>query len=287
MSMHRLSSSPQRLRAALMLSICLLLAQENEGHAQRLQAGDRQTCQLTPGGEAAVVAVAGPQMLRLADGRFVRLAEVMAPTSPSGSGFDSSAAVMAFLRSAALGRKVEVKFGGASRDRYGVYAAHAFVAGDTPFWLQGELVSAGLALASPQADNRSCSRQLMALEADAREKKRGNWGIALFKVLAAGDVRSISNLAGTYQIVEGAIHRVTQAGGRTFLHFGEEGKPSFVAVIEPAAQKQLREQTLDSWRGKTFRVRGWIERKKGPSLSIVIPEQIEPVGDQSVVAAPG
>jgi micrococcal nuclease len=286
MPMHRLSPSPQCLRATFMLSMCLLLAQESEIHGQPRQAGDNQTCQLTPGGEGVVVAVTGPQMLRLADGRFVRLAEVAVPSSPSGSGFDSTASATTFLRSAALGRKVEVKFGGDPRDRYGVYAAHVFVASDPPSWLQGDLVSAGLALAFPQADNRTCSRQLVALEAEAREKMRGNWGNALFKVLPARDGRTLSNLAGTYQIVEGAVDHVTQAGARTLLHYGEEGKPHFVAVIEPPAQKQLRDRTLESWRDQRLRVRGWIERKKGPSLSIALPEQVERVGDQSAVAAP-
>ncbi len=227
------------------------------------------------------MAVVGPQTLRLADGRFVHLAEVLAPSAASGSGFDPSLAAMTYLRSAAQGRKVEVKFGGTRRDRYGVTIAHVYVAGEPPLWLQEGLVSAGLALAFPQADNHSCSRNLTSFEAKARDEKRGHWGLALFKVLSARDTRSLLNLVQTYQIVQGKAERVTQAGGRVFIHFGEESRFGFSAVIEPAAQKRLTEsQSPDEWQGKVIRIRGWIERKRGPFITVAQPEQIELIGER-------
>ena len=78
--------------------------------------------------KAPVVAVAGPQTLHLADGRFVRLAEIMVPP-PAATGLRSIRGGSAYLRQAALGRKVEVKFGGQQRDRYGIYTGHIFVGG--------------------------------------------------------------------------------------------------------------------------------------------------------------
>ena len=44
-------------------------------------------CQLQSGGESTVIAVAGPQTLHLADGRFVRLIEIYVPP-PQAVGFD-------------------------------------------------------------------------------------------------------------------------------------------------------------------------------------------------------
>ena len=59
---------------------------------------------------------------------------------------------MRYLKETALGRKVEVKFGGTQRDRYGVVLGHVFVSGSTPIWLQDGLVASGFAEAYPQPE---------------------------------------------------------------------------------------------------------------------------------------
>jgi len=271
--------SPWSRRFAIMLACVSITCLATDGvRGQRRSADDHVGCQLTSGGESTVLAVVGPQTLRLADGRFVRLTEVLTPAAAPGAGFDPSSAATAYLRSKTLGRKVEIRFGGNPRDRYGVATAHVFVAGESAPWLQEGLVASGLALAFPQADNSACSRPLAAFEAEARNEKRGDWGLALFKVLPAKETRAISNLIQTYQIVEGRVDHITRAGSRTFLHFGEENKFGFTVLIEPAAQKRLVE-SVDLLSGRTVRIRGWIEHKKGPSLTIALPEQIEVVDD--------
>ncbi len=261
------------VRAALMLSV--LLSVLSAAHGQRQQARDEESCQLEPGGESTVVAIAGPQTLHLADGRLIQLAEILTPSTAGRAGFASSFDATAYLRSTALGRKVEVKFGGNHRDRYGVTIAHVFVAGEPPLWLQEGLVSAGFALAFPQADNHACSSQLAAMEEKARNKNRGYWGLALFKVLPAYETRAILNLLETYQIVEGEVIYATHAGGRTIIHFTKDSKTSFSATIEPIAQKKNTKQNPEVWQGQRIRIRGWVERKKGPTITITQPEQIE------------
>jgi len=174
-----------------------------------------------------------------------------------------------------LGRKVEVRFGGSHHDRYGVTIAHIFVAGERPLWLQEGLVNAGLAQVFPQPDNHTCSKQLASIEEKARDENRGYWGLALFRVLPARETRSILNVVQTYQIVEGEVTFVTHAAGRTTLHFAENSKASFTAILEPAAQRRLPEPNPDDWQGQKVRIRGWIERKKGPTITIIQPEQIE------------
>ena len=233
-------------------------------------------CQLEPGGESTVLAIAGPQTLHLADGRLIRLAEILPPAAAiPGSNFDPSAAAVAYLQSVTLGRKVEVRFGGGRHDRYGVTIAHVYVAGESQLWLQEGLVSAGLAQVFPQTGNHACFRQLAVSEMKARRESRGLWGLAFFKVLQASDARSILNLVQTYQIIEGKAEHVAHAGARLIVHFSEKSKTGFNAVIEPAALKQLSEQDPDGWQGKMLRIRGWIERKKGPAISITQPEQLE------------
>src|SRR5271166_4562888 len=147
-----------------------------------------QNCQLQSGGESTVIAIAGPQTLHLADGRFVRLIEIFVPPTQA-MGFDPAASAVRYLNETALGRRVEVKFGGAQRDRYGVALGHVYVSGNPPVWLQDGLVSSGFAEVYPQPDNHACSQQLLAAEAAAREDHRGHWGLAYFKVLSADDTR--------------------------------------------------------------------------------------------------
>jgi micrococcal nuclease len=259
------------------LGLTALLAADGGAQRRRFSHEPSANCQLQQGGESTVLAVAGPQTLRLADGRFVRLAEVLVPAQAStGSAFDPSSAATAYLRAGTLGKKVEVRFGGTQRDRYGVYVAHIFVAGDPPVWIQEALVSSGLAQAFPQIDNHACAARLMSAEAIAREAKRGHWGIALFKVLRASDPRSITKLVQTYQVVEGKVDHAFESGGRLTLHFGAEGKYGFAAILEPAAKKRFADkQGPEDWDGLSLRMRGWIDRKRGPTISITQPEQIE------------
>lgn len=250
-----------------------------------LRAGAAAGCQLQPGGESTVLAVAGPQTLRLADGRFVRLAEVLVPAASALPGFDPSSGASAYLRQIAVGKKVEVKFGGSQRDRYGVYTGHVYMSGEPAVWLQDALVSSGFALAYPQADNHACTQQLLAPEAAARNAKRGLWGLAYFKILQASDPRSIFNLVQTYQIVEGTPDQASESGGRITLNFGSGRKFGFIAIVEPAARKRFADkQTPQDWTGVAMRLRGWIDRRRGPTLSIALPEQIEFLSQKQGVA---
>ena len=234
-----------RLALFLLESLCrtalvpgLLLFIVSSASGQHRQETDRGNCHLEPGGESTVLAIAGPQTLHLADGRMVHLAEIFTPTSAERAGLDPSLSATAYLRSAALGRKVEVRFGGSHHDRYGVTIAHIFVAGERPLWLQEGLVNAGLAQVFPQPDNHTCSKQLASIEEKARDENRGYWGLALFRVLPALETRSILNVVQTYQIVEGEVTFVTHAAGRATLHFAENSKASFTAILEPAAQRK-------------------------------------------------
>ena len=271
-------------RSAVMLGLLLFIV--SSAYGQHRQETDRGNCQLEPGGESTVLSIAGPLTLHLADGRMVHLAEIFTPTSAERAGLDPSSNATAYLRSSALGRKVELRFGGSHHDRYGVTIAHIFVAGERPLWLQEGLVKAGLAQAFPQPDNHTCSRQLASIEAKAREENRGYWGLALFKVLLAREIRSILNVVQTYQIVEGEVTFATHAAGRTTLHFAQNSKASFTATLEPAAEKRLSEPNPDEWQGQKVRIRGWIERKKGPTITITQPEQIELLQGQPE-SAPG
>ncbi len=232
-----------------------------------------------------VVAVAGPQTLRLADGRFVRLAEILVPM-PVPAGFDPSKAAEAYLRQSAMGRKVEIKFGGRQRDRYGLYTAHVFIAGQPSLWLQEGLVRSGFAIVAPQPSEHACARPLLAAEETARQARNGHWGRSYFKVLNADDTRSIANLAGSFQIVEGTAKYASERGRRLFLHFAAANRFGLTVRIEPGVKKYFagRRSTGRRWTRQTLRLRGWIGKRRGLSIPVFLPEQIEFIS-QNVPAA--
>ena len=260
------------IRTALMLGFLPPGVLSADTQDRQAEAG---SCQLEPGGESTVLAIGDALTLHLADGRRVCLAEIFTPTNAKGAGFAASSSAADYLRTNVLGRKVEVRFGGKHQDRYGATIAHIFVAGDHPLWVQEGLVSAGLAEAFPQPDNHACSKQLLSIEGKARDEARGYWGLALFKVLNARETRPILNFVQTYQIIEGEVTFVTHTTGRAIFHFAENSQFSFTATVESTAQKKLSERRLDNWQGQKVRVRGWIERKKGPTIAVAQPEQIE------------
>jgi hypothetical protein len=242
-------------------------------------AEDGSHCQLQPGGESfvlAVLKVPGALLLSLADGRFLRLTEVFIPPRTSPLGFDPSSAAVDYLRKTALGHRVGVEFGGTKRDRYGVETGHAFVEdGAERIWLQEGLISAGLAEAYPQIENSACARELLSAEGAARAAKRGHWGVSLFKVIAANDRKTLLDLVQTYQIVEGTV---LDAFGTTrlILTFGADSKSDFAVIIDPGAKRRFADKPqAASWKGVRVRVRGWMDRRRGPFIEVSQPEQVE------------
>jgi len=199
-------------------------------------------CSLNPGSESAVIAVLNAQTLQLADGRFVRLAEIIVPDGVAhAQGYNSSAAVIAYLKKHTLGKRVEVRFGGTERDRYGIYTGHVFVKASSAAWLQSALIEQGLARVFPQIDNKACSRALMVLEAEARAARRGFWGSAIFNTVDALETRKISGLAQSYQIIEGEIKRVQEKGNRVTLYFEKDGTKGIAVSIDTKVLKAFNE----------------------------------------------
>ena len=266
---------------ALLLAVLAqvpIVSSARSGDASRIKGPRASTnCGLESGGESAVLGVVGPQTLRLADGRIVRLVEVLVPSRPSlTEGFDPAAAAKDYLQGVAVGKKVEVKFGGNRRDRYGMVLGHVFVAGPPTLWLQEELIRSGFALAYPQADNHACSEALIAAEAAARQNKQGHWARAAFKVLRANDPRALGALTQSYQLIEGVVDHARESGGHITLYFAADEFKGLAAYIEPAARRRLGGfQQIGAWKFAPVRLRGWLDKRRTPTLEITQAEQIE------------
>lgn len=235
-----------------------------------------QEWSLTAGPPAVVVEVVDGDTVRIDDGRQIRLTGIQAPKLPLGrAGFRAwplAEPARAAMEALSLGKKVRLGFGGRREDRHGRILAHVFTADGA--WLQGEMVSRGLARVYSFADNRACVAALLAREREARDADRGIWALDWYAIRPAGpDVGPY----GSFQLVEGTVRKVAVVRGRLYLNFGEDWRTDFTVTAAPKVRARLDREGYDyaGLEGRRIRVRGWIDERNGPMLNLSHGEQIE------------
>ncbi|WP_316978431.1 thermonuclease family protein [Shumkonia mesophila] len=231
---------------------------------------------LEAGGSAAVIEVIDGDTLRLGDGRQVRLVGLQAPKLPLGRpGFVEwplAETARQALAELTRGRTVRLAYGGARMDRYRRALAHLFVGADT--WVQGEMLSRGLARVYTFPDNRALAAEMYAREEVARRQGRGIWGHPFYRLRTAETVKRDE---GTFQIVEAGVLRAARVRDRVFLNFAQDWRDDFTVTIDADILASFVAAGLDplALEGTQIRVRGWIKTWNGPLIEATHPEQIE------------
>lgn len=239
-------------------------------------------------GEGAVVRIVDATTLELSDGTLVPLAGLLAADGEGAAAIAERGRRM--LVRLVLGRRVTLhapaapsRSGAAAplRDRLGRMSAHVSVYHDgSSLWLQREMVRLGLAQVLSFKDNRACAAELLEAEARAREARRGLWALDAHAVLSARAVGALSAAAQSYRIVEGRVVSVRRTRRSTYLNFGAVWRDSLTGVVA-ARDRVLFERAgvdLEALAGRTLRLRGWLERRTGPTMALTHPEQLEIVG---------
>ena len=226
-------------------------------------------CAFEPQGQGRVAAVIDARSLRLDDGREVRLAGI-----ERGAGAEKKAALSDILG----GREVVLHGDEDTPDRYGRQPAFVFLAGaEAP--VQVELLRRGAALNSADVADSGCAAALAAAEAVARHAKIGIWSdpAAIKNAESPGDI-----LAGMghFTVVEGRILSVRQAGGTTYLNFGQNWTRGFAATISRRIMPAFEAAGLGpkSLENRKIRVRGYISSRGGPRIELLRVGQIEVLG---------
>jgi endonuclease YncB( thermonuclease family) len=235
----------------------LLLASAVSAHAQ---------CGLSDLGDGAVAAIRDDATLVLTDGRELRLAGIEAGPSASSA-----------LRELALGRTLRLTSASIeTRDRYGRLVAFATVNG-TPETLQVALLARGEARVSSRVGSRICADRLLALEGGARKAGLGLWSNPNFALLRAEPGQAMDKELGRFVLVEGKVVSVRQSGGTIYVNFGRRFTRDFAVMIPRRLQAGFRAVGRDpqSLAGRQLRARGWLERRSGPVIEAMAPEQIE------------
>jgi len=159
---------------------------------------------LPVGERARVVRVIDGDALVLSTGQSVRLIGIEAPAGPYRNregepGYEESKRA---LEDMTLGREVELRYGGLTRDRYDRALAHV-VTTDTlgpTLWLNAEMIKRGAARVRIYPDTAVANDLLLPMEAAAREAKAGLWKGRIWTLTDAG---ALPDSFQGFQIVEG------------------------------------------------------------------------------------
>jgi endonuclease YncB( thermonuclease family) len=258
-----------------------------------LVTGGPAAAELVRDGAGVVREVVDGDTVILADGREIRLVGIQAPKLPLGRpnfrAWPLAREAKAALERLVKGRRVTLSFGGRRRDRYRRWLAHLHLAGpgkggvggsgtaagfDNDRWVQGAMLSLGLARVYSFADNRAAIAAMLARERAARAARRGIWGNRFYRIL---DPREAGRRINSFQLVEGRVLTVAPTRSTVFLNFGQDWRTDFTIAI---ARRHLRNfpergRKLVELAGKRVRVRGWLKRRNGPMIAVSHPEQIE------------
>ena len=257
-------------------------------------------CALERGEERHVTGVVDGDTLVLDDGREVRLTGIQAPKLPLGrSGFVAwplADEARSRLEELALGAAVQLRYGGARRDRHGRVLAHVFVRREgREIWLQQQMLAGGLARVYTFKDNRACAAALLSAERASRAAGAGIWADPFYAIRDAADIDGLERLSGSFELVEGSVQSAALVRGRLYLNFGDDYRSDFTVTVDErdvrvflqdnvwAALLQSEGESgpqLDRLNGTKLRVRGWLGRRNGPEIAATHPEQIEFTGNQ-------
>ena len=221
-----------------------------------------------------VAAVEDGQTLILADGRQVRLVNILAPLDSEPLAADARTR----LAGLALDRQIRWSYAGRRMDRYGRLLAYVYdAAAEDALSLQADLVAAGLAQVLGQPDTRDGLAPLLALEDEARQARRGLWARGAYRVRSAD--ANLWPFLNSIQIVEGTPLKLEHLRDRTYLNFGADHTTDFTLTIAARDRKLFDAMPwrLEDLIGRRLRIRGWLELRGGPLIEIAYPEQIEVV----------
>ena len=247
---------------------------------------------LIPGPARTVVRIIDGETVGLDDGGELRLIGILAPRAidvgAKPGAWPWEGKTRDALQALVLGKSVELGFGGERLDRYGRLQAQVhLIEGDQRRWVQGHLLSQGLARATTVAGNRACANELLAAERAAREAGRGLWAEAAYQVRQADRPTELAGYRTTFQIIEGRIARVAFVRGVIHLNFDRNWRQAFSVSLRNADRGLLGVSAGDpkALEGRQVRVRGWIEGRVSPAIDLSSGGLIEVLEDSDAPAA--
>lgn len=220
---------------------------------------------------ARVVRVEKNGALILSDGRAVLLEGIRLPGADNSPRYLVDQAMSA-LTDMALAGPITFTATPPKEDRYDRIRAQGF----GKRWLQTALLEQGLARVAISPDRNECAPDLYEAEGRARAKHAGIWALAGTAPKAPQEIAKAPVAAGTFQLVEGYVTNIGNAGGRTFIDFGSNGQRSFSAIVAPEDRRAFRDYDFEALVARRVRIRGTVQDYRGrPQIALSNPQQIE------------
>jgi endonuclease YncB( thermonuclease family) len=225
----------------------------------------------SPEGPVAVAEVPAGDLLRLADGRIVRLAGIRLPPAAEDALLLAEEA-RAALSTLLDGQEVRLAAADAPYDRYGRLVAQIERADG--LWLQGALLERGLAQVQTRPGETARAPQMLAIERAARAARRGLWVNPAFQALEASQV---AHAAGRFRIVRGEVVQVAPTERFVYLNFGADWRRDFTVRIAKEVARGLADAGLDvaSLPGRRLEIRGVVLEAGGPLIELSHLEQMQ------------
>lgn len=234
---------------------------------------------LKSGGTGKVVEVVDGDTVRLASGDQIRLVGIQAPKLPLGRpNFEKwplADDAKRALSNLVLGKTVDLAYGGRRVDRYRRLLAHLYLKDGR--WVQGEMLSKGMARVYTFDDNRALASKMYAREAAARKARLGIWANPYYAIRT--DI-TVARDVGSFQVVQGTVYRAVRTRRLIYLNFERNWRRDFTIEIDKRAARVFKAAGIDplALEGKQIRVRGWVKQRNGPAIRVTHPEQIERLG---------
>lgn len=139
---------------------------------------------------------------------------------------------------------------------------------DGDIWIQGLLLSEGLARVYTMPDANQMAEQMLKLEQEARAAKRGLWGDESDYLVLTPE--TAAQAMGELAVIEGEVKKTATVKNNVYLNFGQNWKDDFTIMITPDLRKKLAYQGIDplGMAQKTIRVRGWLREYNGPLIEL-------------------
>jgi len=233
--------------------------------------------EMTMTGEVMVESVIDPLRVRLIDGRIIQLAGIAVPDyTPYDTG-DLGMAALELLKAELTQKHVKIyqskDVQNGRMNRMGHHVAH-LAEKNSGHWIQGALIASGIARVRPSPDYIDMAPQMLALEEEARQAKRGLWKDEQYAVLNPDNAGEHLN---DWAIVEGTIRAAAMANNTIYLNFGSDWRSDFTIGIKPEVRRELAKLNIDplQYANHHVRVRGWMENYNGPYIELMHPVWIE------------
>lgn len=138
-------------------------------------------------------------------------------------------------------------------------------------WIQGLMLSEGLARVYTAPNAPEMSTQMLALEDQARRAQRGMWqATSDYRVLTPDEIVESKQSMGDFVIIEGVVAKVATVRNNIYLNFGQDWRKDFTIMVSPALRKQFAREGVPvmGLANTRVRVRGWVRDYNGPLIEL-------------------